>query len=198
VYTYKVNFHTTKVFWRIHQRNYSGTFHFFIITGEHEVGTANKILLLGCEDGTVHCLAVQSRQVLFTKSHSAAVNCVAVLSVDHFVVGCQDGQIFLYGFERPTEPEHCWYESNSAALCLLPLQDGFFTGKADGSCVYHQLPARNSGGRSSNVRVQLTGPDCDPVYDISFDGTYIYTSCRDATVRKYDVLKIVSNLNSLV
>lgn len=162
------------------------------------MGTANKILLLGCEDGTVHCLAVQNRQVLFSKSHPAAVNCVAVLSIDHFVVGCQDGQIFLYGFEQPTEPEHCWYESNSAALCLLPLQDGFFTGKADGSCVYHQLPDRNGGRRSSNVRVQLTGPDCDPVYDISCDGTYIYTSCRDAAVRKYDVLKTVSNLNSLV
>jgi proteasomal ATPase-associated factor 1 len=47
------------------------------------------------------------------------------------------------------------------------------------------------------VRVQLTGPDCDPVYDISFDGTYVYTSCRDAAVRKYDVLKIVSSLGSV-
>lgn len=165
---------------------------------EHEVGTANKILLLGCEDGTVHCLAVQSRQVLFSKLHPAAVNCVAILSGDHFVVGCQDGQIFLYGFEQLTEPVCRWYESNSAALCLLPLKDGFFTGKADGSCVFHQLPATDSGESSSNVRVQLTGPDCDPVYDISFDGTYVYTSCRDAAVRKYDVLKTVSNLDSLV
>jgi proteasomal ATPase-associated factor 1 len=45
--------------------------------------------------------------------------------------------------------------------------------------------------------VQLTGPDCDPVYDISFDGTYVYTACRDAAVRKYDVLKIVSSLSSV-
>jgi proteasomal ATPase-associated factor 1 len=163
------------------------------------VGTANKILLVGCEDGSVHCLAVQSRQALFTKLHSSAGNCVAVLSVDHFVVGCQDGQILLYAFEQPTEPVYCWYESNSAVLCLLPFkEDGFFIGKADGSCIYHQLPARSSNERCCNVRVQLTGPDCDPVYDISFDGTYVYTSCRDAAVRKYDVLKIVPNLDSLV
>lgn len=165
---------------------------------EHEVGTANKILLLGCEDGTVHCLAVQGRQNLFSKSHSSAVNCVTILSVDHFVIGCQDGQILLYDFEQPTEPVYRWYESNSAALCLLPFKEaGFFVGKADGICVYYQLPARNSHERCHNVRVQLTGPDCDPVYDISFDGTYVYTSCRDAAVRKYDVLKTVSCLGSV-
>jgi len=162
------------------------------------VGTANKILLLGCEDGTVHCFAVQSRQNLFSQSHSSAVNCVTILSVNHFVVGCQDGQILLYDFQQPAEPLNCWYESNSAALCLLPFKDGFFIGKADGSCVYHQLPVKNSSERCHNVRVQLTGPDCDPVYDVSFDGTHVYTSCRDATIRKYDVLRIVSNLDSLV
>lgn len=163
------------------------------------MGTENKILLLGCEDGTVHCLAVRSRQNLFSKLHSSAVNCVTVLSVDYFVVGCQDGQILVYDFEQPGEPVYCWYESNSAALCLLPFkEDGFFVGKADGSCVYHQVPARNRNRECCNVRVQLTGPDCDPVYDISFDGTYMYTCCRDAAVRKYDVLKIVPNLDSLV
>jgi proteasomal ATPase-associated factor 1 len=162
------------------------------------VGTANKIVLLGCEDGTVHCLAVQRRQNLFSKSHVSAVNCVAILSVNHFVIGCQDGQILLYDFEQPTEPIYCWYESNSAALCLLPFKEaGFFVGKADGSCVYYQLPARNSQERCRNVRVQLTGPDCDPVYDISSDGTYIYTACRDAAIRRYDVLKIIANLGTV-
>lgn len=167
--------------------------------GEHEVGTENKILLLGCEDGTVHCLAVRSRQNLFSVPHCSAVNCVAILSVDYFVVGCQDGQILLYSFQHPSEPLHCWFESNSAGLCLLPFkEDGFFIGKADGTCIYHHLPTRNSNEKLRNIRVQLTGPDCDPVYDLSFDGTYVYTASRDATVRKYDVLKVLPHLESFV
>ncbi|XP_069696561.1 proteasomal ATPase-associated factor 1-like isoform X2 [Periplaneta americana] len=166
---------------------------------EHEVGTENKILLLGCEDGTVHCLAVRSRQNLFSVPHCSAVNCVAILSVDYFVVGCQDGQILLYSFQHPSEPLHCWFESNSAGLCLLPFkEDGFFIGKADGTCIYHHLPTRNSNEKLRNIRVQLTGPDCDPVYDLSFDGTYVYTASRDATVRKYDVLKVLPHLESFV
>ena len=36
--------------------------------------------------------------------------------------------------------------------------------------------------------VELTGPDCDPVYCTATDGTAIYTSCRDGAVRKYNVL----------
>ena len=33
--------------------------------------------------------------------------------------------------------------------------------------------------------LELTGPDCDPVYKVATDGTYMYTACRDGGVRKY-------------
>lgn len=75
---------------------------------------------------------------------------------------------------------------------------GFFVGKADGTCVYHKVPTKSKDDKCRNVRVQLTGPDCDPVYDISFDGSCIYTACRDAIIRKHDITKILSNLESFV
>ena len=169
------------------------------VVGEHEVGTGNKTLLVGCEDGSVHCIAVQSRHKLFSSSHDSAVNCIAVLSAEQFVVGCQDGQILLYEYQQPSQPLVKWYESNSAVLCILPVKEiGFFVGKADGTCVYHKVPTKSKDDKCRSVRVELTGPDCDPVYDISYDGSYIYTACRDAAVRKYDVTKIISDLESFV
>ncbi|KAJ9591875.1 hypothetical protein L9F63_001598, partial [Diploptera punctata] len=140
---------------------------------EHEVGTGNKVLLVGCEDGTVNCIAVQSRKKLFSLIHNSAVNCVAVLSAEQFIVGCQDGQILLYESQQPSEPVVRWFESNSAILCILPVKES--------------VPVKSKDDKCRNVRVELTGPDCDPVYDISYDGTCIYTACRDAAVRKYDV-----------
>ena len=33
--------------------------------------------------------------------------------------------------------------------------------------------------------LELSGPDCDPVYRAATDGTFIYTVCRDGAIRKY-------------
>ncbi|XP_075227025.1 proteasomal ATPase-associated factor 1-like isoform X2 [Lycorma delicatula] len=64
---------------------------------EREIGTQNKILILGCEDGTVHSVAVYSRRKLFTLVLKSPVNSVAFLETTHetdvekkFVVGCQN------------------------------------------------------------------------------------------------------------
>lgn len=35
--------------------------------------------------------------------------------------------------------------------------------------------------------MQLTGSDCDPVYKLSKDNSYIYSCCRDGKIRKYSV-----------
>jgi len=49
----------------------------------------------------------------------------------------------------------------------------------DGSCSYID--------NQQEMCVELTGPDCDPVYKTSFDGTHIYTCCRDGLIRKYNL-----------
>lgn len=38
--------------------------------------------------------------------------------------------------------------------------------------------------------VELTGSDCDPVYKVACDQTHIYGSCRDGTIRKYNLVHL--------
>ena len=47
----------------------------------------------------------------------------------------------------------------------------------DGSCFYVD--------ESGLVGIEMTGPDCDPVYCTSHDGVSVYTGCRDGEIRKY-------------
>ena len=35
------------------------------------------------------------------------------------------------------------------------------------------------------VSMELSGPDCDPVYDIAQNEKYVFTACRDGHIRKY-------------
>lgn len=153
---------------------------------EREVGTENKVLLLGCEDGTVHCIAVRSRTSLFTLSFASAVNSVIFLSDSYFVVGCHDGEIHMYSIENTKQAFKTWFESNSAVLSMLPYKEkGFFSSHADGSVVYRHVSNEMS-------RLMLTGPDCDPVYEVVSDGRFIFTCSRDSQIRRYNVEKIIS------
>ncbi|KAJ8878486.1 hypothetical protein PR048_019064 [Dryococelus australis] len=157
---------------------------------EREVGTKGKVLILGYEDGTVEGIAVRSRRSVFRSALSSAVNCVAVLSDDNFVVGCQNGQVLLFGVQNTLTPTKTWFESNSPVLSLLTLYEGFLVGRADGLCTFHSLP---SAGADS-FRIALTGSDCDPIYDMACDGSHIFTACRDSVIRKYDVQNIKASL----
>uniref|UniRef100_A0A1B6C573 Uncharacterized protein n=2 Tax=Clastoptera arizonana TaxID=38151 RepID=A0A1B6C573_9HEMI len=148
---------------------------------EREIGTENKLLLIGCEDGTVHGVAVRNRSSLFTISLSSAVNTVTFLKDTFFVVGCQSGEIILRDIYVPKEDIKIWFESNSAVLCLLAYKDsGFISSHADGSVIYRQL-------NNDNIRIALTGPNCDPVYEVTAYGPFIYTCSRDAVIRRYNL-----------
>lgn len=51
------------------------------------------------------------------------------------------------------------------------------------------FPGDGSCFRVNNLHettLELTGPDCDPVYKVVSDGSAIYTTCRDGCVRKYN------------
>ena len=47
----------------------------------------------------------------------------------------------------------------------------------DGSCFYTN--------EAFDTTLELSGPDCDPVYKVATDGQYIYSCCRDGCIRKY-------------
>jgi len=38
-----------------------------------------------------------------------------------------------------------------------------------------------------NKAIELTGPDCDPVYKVAVNDYHLFTACRDGIIRKYDL-----------
>lgn len=159
-------------------------------SGDREIGTEDKVLIVGCEDGVLASVAVRSRKILSRKALPSAINCVTPVNEEVVAVGCHDGQVFLFSTANLEKPQCTWFESNSPALSLLYHNDGVFVGRTDGTCTY--LPFKDSG--ESHKRLQLTGPEYDPIYDISTDGHAIYTACRDGTVRKYNVTRPLHTL----
>lgn len=152
---------------------------------EREIGTEDKVLIVGCEDGVLASIAVRSRKTLSKKALLSAINCLAPVNEETVAVGCHDGQVFLFNPANLETPLCSWYESNSPALSLLCHTEGIFVGRTDGTCTY--LPFKDSN--RSPKRIQLTGPEYDPIYDIATDGHAIYTACRDGIIRKYNVTK---------
>ncbi|KAK9511579.1 hypothetical protein O3M35_000209 [Rhynocoris fuscipes] len=159
---------------------------------DKEVNTENKIVLLGCEDGTVHCVALKSHKKLFTINVNSAVNCLCFINNEYFIFGCQDGTIFLYSIFGPSKEIYSWKQSNSTVLSLLDYKNiGFFASRADGTVEFCFTPG------NSLVKISLTGSDCDPVYDLATDGEDIYTCCRDSKIRRYRVKELIKDLSKL-
>ncbi|KAL3179308.1 hypothetical protein MRX96_038201 [Rhipicephalus microplus] len=179
---------------------------------EREVATDGKLLVVGTEAGKLRGVGVHSRKnVLFgitirhahiyrnTRSfsygppphiralhvfeldHPAAINCCCFLGQNCFLFGTQDGTVSVIDVRQTREPSITWKNSSSAVLCLLPYKQGFMVGRADGSCNFEALVGAES--------FSLTGPDCEPVYSVAYDGESFYTACRDGLIRKYRVPK---------
>lgn len=152
---------------------------------EREIGTSGKLLLLGCENGTFSGVSVPCRKSIFNYSCSDAVNTCCFLSHHQALCGTQDGQIYRFDLRNTSEPLTVWEESASPVLSSLPMKNGFFVGRADGTCEFFSL--------NDDQTIQLTGSDFDPIYCISTDGTHIYTACRDGLIRKYKVTTSMEN-----
>ena len=160
------------------------------LVGSREIGTEDKVLIVGCEDGVLASVAVRSRKILSRKTLSSAINCVTPVNEEVVAVGCQNGEVFLFNPANLENPQCAWFESNSPALSLLSHNDGIFVGRTDGTCTF--LPFKDCN--EIPKRLQLTGPEYDPIYDISTDGHAIYTACRDGIVRKYNISKPLHTL----
>lgn len=128
----------------------------------------------------------------------SAVNKVAILGNHAFVAGCQGGQIVVFSqLNNLTEPINIISSNTSPILDLMvhpSLQktsdnlSSFWASKADGTTVLI-----NPNVQPCSKVIQLTGPDCDAVYQIKSDLDFIYTACRDKLIRKYS-LKVINRL----
>lgn len=158
---------------------------------EREIGTKNKILLVGSEEGFVYGISVYNRKIIFTTNMNSAINVVLYLTKNLFAVGCQNGKIDLFNMANTNKPIKTYYESNSPVLsgCLYK-ENGFFVGRNDGTVTYYDCID------FSDTRIQFTGSDCDPIYDISCAGDRMFTACRDGKIRSYNVFDTFKNIFS--
>lgn len=154
------------------------------VENEREVGTNNKLLVVGCESGQVICSHVAKRAQVYTKQLDSACNTIIVLD-QSVIVGCSDGKIVKLNLEDGSLLKE-WHESASPVLSMVVLTNQLFVvGRQDGTCTVLTLDEGDS-----KIRVQLTGADCDGIRDLSFNGKWVFAGCRDSTVRKYDFNQI--------
>ncbi|XP_077488277.1 proteasomal ATPase-associated factor 1-like [Amblyomma americanum] len=146
---------------------------------EREVATEGKLLVVGTEAGILQGVAVHARKKVFELKHPSAINCCCFLGQNRFLFGTQDGNVSLIDVRQTREPSVSWTNSSSPVLCMLPYKHGYMVGRADGSCSFEALEGAES--------FCLTGPDCEPVYRVAFDGDSFFTACRDGQIRKYRV-----------
>ncbi|CAL1543217.1 unnamed protein product [Lymnaea stagnalis] len=146
---------------------------------DREVATEGKMLLAGCENGTIQGYGLFSRKKIFNLHLDSAVNACAFVSELYAVCGTQDGFINLLDLRNTSSPMNTWKESRGPILSLLGHKGGFFTSTGDGSCFHVN--------ERWETTTELTGSDCDPIYKVSSDGDNIYTSCRDGSIRKYSL-----------
>lgn len=147
-----------------------------------EVGTNNKLLLIGSDEGYVYGIGIHSRKKLFTINASSAVNKVLMLN-EKIIIGCQNGTIKIYTLPNIEAPVQTFCESTSPVLSGCTFKDyGFFVGRNDGTVTYFDCL------KFLNKRISLTGSDFDPIYDISCaNNNKIYTCCRDGKIRQYAI-----------
>lgn len=111
---------------------------------------------------------------------NSSVNCVTFNDTHNFAFGTQSGQLYQYNLHRPDEPITCESNSTSPILSIRSVNKpmvGLVIGRQDGTVSYIT--------KEMNQMIHLTGSDCDPIYDIAYDGKFIFTACRDGKVRKY-------------
>ncbi|CAH0592645.1 unnamed protein product [Chrysodeixis includens] len=150
------------------------------VDNEREVGTNDKLLVVGCESGLVVGAHVARRGQTFAKQLDSACNSIIVME-ESVVVGCSDGKITQLNLQNGSVMNE-WHESASPVQSMAVLSNHtYIVGRQDGTCTVYSLQ-----DKFSKLRVQLTGSDCDGIRDISFNGKWVFTGCRDCKVRQYD------------
>ncbi|XP_072941657.1 proteasomal ATPase-associated factor 1-like [Epargyreus clarus] len=150
------------------------------VENEREVGTGNKLLVVGCESGMVICAHVAKREELWRLQLQSPCNSCIIID-NTVIVGCSDGKIVHISLKDGSSTKELHESANPVLSMAVLTNQMFVVGRQDGNCTVFSLQ-----GAFENVRVQLTGSDCDGIRDISFNGKWIFAGCRDSNVRKYD------------
>lgn len=164
---------------------------------EREVGTVGKLLLLAREDCKVSGVGVASRKEIFNFPLPSAGNKVISTGTNSFAVGCQGGEILTFEMRKgsPAVIRQIVSATQTPILDLMlhprspkPSRPGtdfcFWAAKSDGTCCL--INPVFTAEHPTRI-VQLTGSDCDPVYQIKHDGSSIFTACRDGLIRRYSI-----------
>ncbi|XP_040195738.1 proteasomal ATPase-associated factor 1 isoform X2 [Rana temporaria] len=146
---------------------------------DRETGTEGKLLLLAREDKKLEGVSLHSRQSVFTFDGSDAFNCCTFLSSLVILAGSQDGNIYQLDIRNTKVPVQTICKSGAPVLCLVPFREGFIASQGDGTCFILQ--------QDCDRLLELTEPDCDPVYKVAVSEKLVYTCCRDGIVRKYQL-----------
>nr|CAB3264620.1 proteasomal ATPase-associated factor 1-like [Phallusia mammillata] len=158
---------------------------------ELEVGTENKLLIIGCENGNIEGYHVGCRKQLFSLQLQNPVNCCCFVNDRLVAAGCQNGTIHIIDLHETSAPILTDSSTESHVLSMHPSnickdQPSFWVGFANGRCALMKVVASDKRSQSLKIVHELTGPDCDAVYEVTEanDG-FVYTACRDGSVRKY-------------
>ncbi|CAI9718789.1 proteasomal ATPase-associated factor 1-like [Octopus vulgaris] len=145
---------------------------------EKEVLTEGKMLLMACESKSLLSYGLQTRKKIFHYKCSDAVNCCAFLSGTMVVCGAQNGKLDIIDLRNYSVSFKEVKVTKSAITSILPYKEGFLVSSRDGTCCYVN--------KQFNSTLNLSGPDCDPVYRMACDKTFIFTASRDGFIRKYN------------
>ncbi|KAM9319382.1 proteasomal ATPase-associated factor 1 [Gastrophryne carolinensis] len=146
---------------------------------DREIGTEGKLLLLAREDRKLEGVSLHSRHSVFTFDGSDAFNCCTFLSSVSVLAGSQDGNIYQLDVRNTKEPVQIICKSGAPVLSLAPFKEGFIASQGDGSCFILQ--------QDLDHFLELTEPDCDPVYKAVVSERWVYACCRDGIIRKYQL-----------
>ncbi|MEE6522797.1 hypothetical protein FKM82_021406 [Ascaphus truei] len=147
------------------------------LTGDRETGTEGKLLLLAREDKKLQGVCLHSRTPVFLFDGSDAFNCCTFLSSVSILAGAQDGHIFHLDVRNTKAPVRTVCRSGAPVLSLVPFREGYIASQGDGTCFIIQ--------QDCDHVIELTEPDCEPVYKVAAWEKLIYTCCRDGMIRKY-------------
>jgi len=149
---------------------------------EKECGTSDKLLLLARDDGYVDGVDLYSKTNIFSLPCHSPVNDCCFINENNIVAGLHDGKSVFYDIRNTRAPLRVSKYGKSSINCVHPFAgDSVLIGRVDGSCSC----VRNTPTQQNSLTMELTGPNCDPLFSLSSFDNYVYTACRDRQVRKY-------------
>ncbi|XP_015602682.1 proteasomal ATPase-associated factor 1 [Cephus cinctus] len=156
---------------------------------EKEVGTEDKILAIGGDDGLLLLIGVRARAELSRRTLDSPVTAVALINNEIIAVGLDNGEIHLISIlDSKLTSIKIIHESNSPIKSLVTVREQvLLAGLGDGSCVGYEVQFLHHN-TASVPRLQLTGSNFDPIYGIAWDGkSFVFTASRDGNIRKYKI-----------